>query len=643
MTTNAHTNSLNDVHESVDTTGTTGSKWKRFLAFLGPAYLVSVGYMDPGNWATDLAGGSKYGYALIWVLLMSNLMALLLQGLSARLGIVSRRDLAQANRESYPKRLNFVLYILAEIAIAACDLAEVLGMAIGIHLLFPQVSILAGVLITLLDTFLLLILQRLGMRKMELFIVGLIAIIGISFLVNIVLANPDFHEVLKGFIPTLPDAKDLYAEKGINSPLPTETALYLAIGIIGATVMPHNLYLHSSLVQTRKIGRDESSIKKAIRNNTIDSTVALNLAFLVNAAILILAATVFFKSGRTDIGKIEDAHELLGGMLNSKWAPKLFAIALIAAGQSSTITGTLAGQIVMEGYLRLRINPWARRLITRFVAIIPAVAVILIYGDKELDTLLILSQVVLSMQLGFAVIPLIHFVSDKRRMGKFAVSLPVKILAWVVAAILVYLNLRMLAEQEIDFLHTNGYTFWKIISVAGSIALVGLLLYVTFFPVLRKLHKAVTYVHHPPAELTNLEVPGFARIAVALDFTARDEKIIAHALHQGNSTTQYTLIHIVESAAAKLLGSSTGDLETSDDAAQLNSYVKQLQDRGIQATAKLGFRNRNAEIVRLVKESNAELLVVGSHGHTGLKDYIHGETINVVRHEVKIPVLIINL
>jgi manganese transport protein len=577
------------------------------------------------------------------VLLMSNLMALLLQGLSARLGIVSRRDLAQANRESYPKRLNFILYILAEIAIAACDLAEVLGMAIGIHLLFPQVSILAGVLITLLDTFLLLVLQRLGMRKMELFVVGLIAIIGISFLINIVLASPNLNEVLQGFIPTLPNAKDLYAEKGINSPLPTETSLYLAIGIIGATVMPHNLYLHSSLVQTRKIGRDDSSIKKAIRNNTIDSTVALNLAFLVNAAILILAATVFFKSGRTDVGKIEDAHELLGGMLNSNWAPKLFAIALIAAGQSSTITGTLAGQIVMEGYLRLRINPWARRLLTRFVAIVPAVAVILIYGDKELDTLLILSQVILSLQLGFAIIPLIHFVSDKKRMGKFAISLPVKIVAWIVAAILVYLNLRMLAEQEINFLHTTGYLFWKVLSVIGSIALVGLLLYVTFFPVLRKVHKAATHVHRPPAELKHLDVPSFQRIAIALDFTAKDEKIIAHALRQGSSSTQYTLIHIVESAAAKLLGNATGDLETGDDAAQLDSYVKQLQEKGIHVEAKLGFRNRNAEIVRLVKESGAELLVVGSHGHTGLRDYWHGETINVVRHEVKIPVLIINL
>jgi manganese transport protein len=631
--------SLQEVNESVNTVS--GNKWKRFFSFIGPAYLVSVGYMDPGNWATDLAGGSKYGYALLWVLLMSNMMALLLQSLSARLGIVSRRDLAQANRESYPKKINFVLYVLAEVAIAACDLAEVLGMAIGLHLLFGM-PILWGVLITILDTFLLLILQRLGMRKMEMFIISLVAIIGISFLINILLAQPSLAEVAKGLIPSLPDAKELYSAKGINSPLPPETALYLAIGIIGATVMPHNLYLHSALVQTRRIGRDDASIKKAIRNNTVDSTIALNLAFFVNAAILVLAATVFFKSGRTDVGKIEEAHQLLGGMLNSEWAPKLFAIALIAAGQSSTITGTLAGQIVMEGYLRLRINPWARRLLTRMIAIVPAVAVILIYGDDELDTLLILSQVILSMQLGFAVIPLIHFVSDKRRMGKFAISLPVKIAAWVIASILVYLNLSLLFEQGISYFKTSSNWFWKIAILVGGIGLVGLLLYVTFFPIIRKLTKP-SHLHRVPAELTNLVIPAFKHIAVALDFTVKDEKIIAYALNQGQPDTHYTLIHIVESAAAKMLGGATADMETQDDAARLDSYVRQLQARGIQASAKLGFRNRNAEIVRLVKESNAELLVVGSHGHSGLKDYWHGETINVVRHVVKIPVLIINL
>ena len=393
--------SLSEVHESVDTTQLQHKpKWKRVMAFLGPAYLVSVGYMDPGNWATDLAGGSKFGYTLIWVLLMSNLMALLLQSLSARLGIVRGRDLAQANRESYPKYINFILYILAEIAIAATDLAEVLGMAIGLHLL-TGIPLLWGVSITVLDTFLLLFLQRMGMRVMEAFIIGLVAVIGVSFLIEILLAKPDMAEVATGLIPSLPNNE----------------ALYIAIGIIGATVMPHNLYLHSSLVQTRKIKRDEKSISYALKMSVVDSTIALNLAFLVNAAILVLAAATFFKTGRTEVAQLEEAHQLLSPLLGNNMASTLFAIALIAAGQSSTVTGTLAGQIVMEGYLRLRINPLLRRLVTRLIAIIPALIVISIYGDKELDALLIFSQVILSLQFGFAVIPLIHFVSDKKNDG----------------------------------------------------------------------------------------------------------------------------------------------------------------------------------------------------------------------------------
>lgn len=341
--------SLSEVHGSVDTTRQ-GSTLRKILAFLGPAYLVSVGYMDPGNWATDLAGGSKFGYSLIWVLLMSNLMALLLQSLSARLGIVRGRDLAQANREMFPRIINIPLYVLAEIAIAATDLAEVLGMAIGIHLL-TGLPLLTGVIITVLDTLLLLLLQRLGMRKMESFIIALVAIIGLSFLAQMIFAKPPLGAVVTGFIPSIPN----------------DEALYIAIGIIGATVMPHNLYLHSALVQTRKIKRDAKSIREALKMNLIDSTIALNLAFFVNAAILVLAATVFFKNGRTDVVEIKEAHQLLAPLLGTGLAPVLFAIALIAAGQSSTITGTLAGQIVMEGYLRLRINPWIRRLLTRFL------------------------------------------------------------------------------------------------------------------------------------------------------------------------------------------------------------------------------------------------------------------------------------
>ncbi|MBI2271359.1 MAG: Nramp family divalent metal transporter, partial [Bacteroidetes bacterium] len=355
--------SLSEVHGSVNTDLKKGG-WKKLFAFLGPAYLVSVGYMDPGNWATDIAGGSQYGYKLIWVLLMSNLMALLLQSLSARLGLVAGRDLAQASRDSYPPFVNFCLYILAEVAIAACDLAEVLGMAIGLQLLF-HIPILAGVCISVLDTFLLLFLINFGIRKIEAFILSLVAIIGLSFFAEMLFAQPDLAEIATGFIPYLPDSN----------------ALYIAIGIIGATVMPHNLYLHSSLVQTRAFSRNTASIKQAIKFNIVDSTIALNMAFFVNAAILILAASAFYRNGLFGVSEIQDAHKFLEPMLGTRWAPVLFAVALIAAGQSSTITGTLAGQIIMEGYLNLRIQPWMRRLLTRLIAIVPAFIVIYLNGE----------------------------------------------------------------------------------------------------------------------------------------------------------------------------------------------------------------------------------------------------------------------
>jgi len=421
--------SLSEVHGSIEVKST-GPRWKQIFSFFGPAYLVSVGYMDPGNWATDIAGGSHFGYRLLWVLLMSNLMALLLQGLSARLGIVRGRDLAQANRETYPRLVNFCLYILAEIAITACDLAEVLGMAIGIQLL-TGLPLIYGVAITALDTFLLLFLQKLGMRRMEVFILSLIAIVGISFFIEIFLAKPSLGEISRGLIPSLPSA----------------AALYVAIGIIGATVMPHNLYLHSALVQKKKKKREEANIRQALKLNMWDSTIALNLAFLVNAAILILAGKVFFESGRTEVASISEAYQLLSPLLGTKMASILFAVALIAAGQSSTLTGTLAGQIVMEGYLRLRINPLLRRLITRLLAIIPAVIVIWISGETKVDQLLVFSQVVLSLQLGFAVIPLIHFVSDKQKMGIFRIKITTRFFAWVIAALLLYLNLKLVLEE----------------------------------------------------------------------------------------------------------------------------------------------------------------------------------------------------
>jgi manganese transport protein len=552
-------------------------------------------------------------------------MALLLQGLSARLGIVRRRDLAQANREAYPKPVNYALWFSAEIAIAACDLAEVLGMAIGLQLL-TGLPLIWGVSLTVLDTFLLLYLQRLGMRKMEAFIIVLVAIVAISFLIEIILAKPVLAEVARGFIPTFP----------------TDEALYIAIGIIGATVMPHNLYLHSALVQTRKIDRTEEGIKQALKFNRIDSTIALNIAFLVNAAILILAATVFFKTGNSNVAEIKEAHRLLPGFLGNT-APILFAVALIAAGQSSTVTGTLAGQIIMEGYLSLRINPMLRRLITRLLAIIPALIVIAVYGENNVDALLIFSQVILSLQLGFAIIPLIHFVSDKKTMGIFAVKPVTQIAAWVIAAVLIALNLKMLINEAVGVFEGDN-AFAKIILVLLGIFFAALLLYIILHPLLAKNKKIISIQMHSEANtIKNLVIPSFNKIAVALDYTVNDEKLLAYAIGQGKENTTYVLLHIVESASAKLLGQDSDDFETIKDTEQIEYYVRQLKERGYSTEGKIGFRNRVKEIVRIVNESKADMLVIGAHGHTGIKDFIYGETVNAVRHDLKIPVLVVKL
>lgn len=617
--------SLSEVHHSVDTTGQRKG-FKKILAFFGPAYLVSVGYMDPGNWATDLAGGSKFGYQLIWVLLMSNLMALLLQSLSARLGIVRGRDLAQANRETYPRAVNFVFYLLAEVAIAATDLAEILGMAIGIQLL-TDLPLIWGVLITVADTFLFLLLQRMGIRKMEAFIIGLVGIIGLSFLAEIFLAKPDIGEVMQGFIPSIPN----------------EEALYIAIGIIGATVMPHNLYLHSALVQTRKIKRDVPGIKKVLKLNFIDSAIALNLAFFVNAFILILAATVFYKTGRTDVAEIKQAHELLAPMLGSSLAPSLFAIALIAAGQSSTITGTLAGQIVMEGYLHLRITPWVRRLMTRLIAVVPAVAVILINGENNIDSLLVLSQVVLSLQLGFAIIPLIHFTSDKTTMGVFAIKPIVVAAASLITLILVYLNIRMVYEQASGYFTASESYTGKAFIVLGAMGYIALLLVAIFYPLMKKTDQASVQLHPDTERLNNMVIPVYKKIAVALDFSKLDHKLIAHALGQGSTDSEYLLIHIVESPATRIIGEDADDMETRKDQQRIDAYVLELKEQGFKAFGSLGFDNRVKEIVRLVKENEAEILVIGAHGHSGIKDVVYGHTVESVRHELRIPVLVVNV
>jgi manganese transport protein len=518
------------------------------------------------------------------------------------------------------------LYVLAEIAIAACDLAEVLGMAIGIQLL-TGLPLLYAVLITVFDTFIFLLLQRLGIRKMEAFIIGLVAIIGLSFLTEIILAKPNFGQVAKGFALHMPNKE----------------ALYIAIGIIGATVMPHNLYLHSALVQTRKFKRTDKGIKRAIKLNVIDSTIALNLAFLVNAAILILAASVFYFRGRTDVAEIKTAYELLSGFLGTKLAPTLFAIALIAAGQSSTITGTLAGQIVMEGYLRLRINPWIRRLMTRLIAIVPAVIVILINGEKNIDSLLILSQVILSLQLSFAIIPLIHFVSDKKTMGKFAINSLTKFAAWIVTAILVYLNIRMVTEQGLSYFTTSENILWKLFILLGGLLFVALLVISFVYPLMTKKRREIPEVHAGASELQKIALPVFNKIAVALEFSEKDEKLLSYAVGQARKETEFILIHIVESALSKVLGKDTDDLESRSDQEHIDFYADRLMQIGFEATGILGFNQRAKEIVRIVKENNVDMLVIGAHGHAGIKDWFYGQTIDSVRHELKIPVLVVHV
>ncbi len=619
--------SLEEVHGTIDTTG--NLTWKqRFLRFSGPAFLVAVGYMDPGNWATDIAGGSRYGYSLLWVLVMSNLIALLLQSLCARLGVVQGRDLAQSSRETYPKVVNFSLYVLAEIAICACDLAEVVGMAIGLNLLFG-LPLIWGVSIAVLDTFLILYLQSKGMRYMEMFILSLVAVIGFSFLLELIFAQPNMGEVATGFMPFLQDSG----------------ALYIAIGIMGATVMPHNLYLHSSLVQTRRSKKDHDSIRTALRFNFLDSAIALNLAFFVNASILVLAATVFFKNGYHDIVEIQDAHSMLSPLLGEQLAPILFAIALIASGQSSTITGTLAGQIIMEGYLDLRIAPWLRRLITRFLAIIPAFFTIILAGEDQLGDLLILSQVVLSLQLGFAVIPLIHAVSNRKRMREFAIGMPIKVLAWLSAAIIVFLNLRLVADTLFAWRQAMADYAWVFNFVIAPVAIfsLGLLVYITFQPVFgRRMEKQIALPHGSAKPLPMFKKEVFQRIAICIDFSTSDIKAIAAGVSQGNGdASEYFLLHVVESAGARVAGEDIEDFETDTDAANLRRYAESLRAQGYRVTDKLGFGSPRSVIPKLVQECNADLVVMGSHGHRGLKDLIYGETVSHVQHKVEVPVLVV--
>ncbi len=410
----------------------TGTGWQRLLAFVGPGYLVAVGYMDPGNWATSLAGGSKFGYALLFVALLSNFMAIILQALCARLGIASGRDLAQACRDSYPKPVVWALWLLAELAICATDLAEVIGTAIGLNLLFA-IPLEAGVIITALDVFLILALQNLGFRWIEAFVMALLLVITVCFGVQIALANPEWGPLLSGFMPTT---------QIVTNP----DMLFIALGIIGATVMPHNLYLHSAVVQTRAYGESVKEKRSALKYATIDSTLALMFALLINASILILAAATFHKTGHTAVTELGDAHALLMPLLGASIAPTLFGLALLCCGLNSTVTATLAGQAVMEGFIDFRLKPWVRRLVTRMVAIVPAAVVTIIYGSGETAKLLILSQVVLSFQLPFAVVPLIMFTADRAKMGALVAPKWLTILAAIVAIIIITLNIKLLFD-----------------------------------------------------------------------------------------------------------------------------------------------------------------------------------------------------
>jgi manganese transport protein len=599
------------------------------FAFTGPAYLVSVGYMDPGNWATDLEGGARFGYQLLWVLILSNLMAILLQTLSARLGIVSQRDLAQACRETYPRPVSYALWFLCEIAIAACDLAEVLGAAIALNLLF-HIPLLIGVLVTAADTLLLLWLTRLGIRMIESIILSLIAVIAICFAVEIFWAGwPEFGAMARGVVPHL-----------------NRQNLYIAIGILGATVMPHNLYLHSALVQTRRIGKQDAEKRAACRFNLIDSAVALNGALLVNAAILVLAAMVFFKRGIV-VTEIQQANQLLAPLLGTTMASVLFGVALLCSGQSSTLTGTMAGQIVMEGFLNIRMRPWLRRLMTRTIAIIPAAFTVYLAGEHGTYRLLILSQVILSMQLPFAVIPLIHFTNSRERMGAFANRAWLRVLAWATAAVILVLNVWLMATAVRDWLDAAGQ--WRgLLELGLGVILTGLvvlLAWVIFQPVLpswiRQFGRAP--IELPKAVASNLPIPLYQKILVPLDHTSRDREAIAHAsaLAKQHHAKLY-LLHVEEGVTSQVYGplSSTAEVEAGRE--YLGEIARELENQQIPVEAVVRHsRDPKEAIVEYAEELQPDLVVMGAHGHKGLKDIVFGTTINAVRHKLKAPLLVV--
>ena len=617
--------SLADVHSSVDISQL--SFWRRMFAFAGPAYLVSVGYMDPGNWATDLEGGARFGYRLLWVLVMSNAMAILLQTLSARLGIVHGRDLAQACRETYPRSLSFALWVLSEIAIAACDLAEVLGAAIALNLLF-HIPLLIGVILTAADTLLLLWFQSFGIRTIEAFILSLIMVMAVCFCIEVLWAHPAAGELFNGLLPRL-----------------NRSSLYLAVTILGATVMPHNMYLHSALVQTRMIGRTDPAKRMACRFNLIDSVVALNGAMFVNCAILVLAAAVFFKRGII-VTEIQQAHVLLVPLLGTSMAGVLFAVALLCSGQSSTLTGTMAGQVVMEGFVNIRVRPWLRRLITRTMAVVPAALTIYFAGDKATLGLLLLSQAILSMQLPFAIVPLIHFTSDRARMGSFANAAWVRWLAWITAAVVIGLNTWLAYDSIEGWL--DGAGAWRglvgLVAISVSAALVFLLLWVTFEPLISSRKRGRAALEFPATEGAAAAIaPVYQRILVPLDHTRLDLLAVSHAAAMAKLYgAKLYLLHVEEGVTSQIYGGDASTAEVEAGQAYLDRIARSLQDQGIAVeTTIMHSTSPGKEIVRFAREMQPDLLIMGAHGHGGLKDLIFGTTISPVRHNLNIPMLIV--
>jgi manganese transport protein len=660
----AEARSLEDIHATVPIPR---SWWRRFLAFSGPALMVSVGYMDPGNWGTDLAAGSQFKFRLLWVLLMSNLMALLLQTLATRLGVVTGRDLAQACRETYPRRTVFGLWTLTEVAIAATDLAEVIGTIIALKLLFG-LPYLWGLVIAAGDTFLLLALQHRGIRLLELLTLALVGVIAGSFVFELVLARPDWAQALRGFVPGL-------------DPNNRRESLYVAIGMLGATVMPHNLYLHSALVQTRAYPQDEAGKRLACRYNFLDSLLALNGAFFINAAILILAATTFTHK----VDTLTEAHRLLHLVWGTGLASVLFAVALLASGQSSTLTGTLAGQVVMEGFVRLRLRPWVRRMLTRSLAIVPALVVLALAGnytdtdrhetaqaavaplagrtpveaavsaaaaqetwkidpvDKRLLQLLVLSQVTLSFQLPFAIIPLVLFTSDRRRMGTFASGPLVQALAWTCACAVVGLNVVLIVLQMQDWakdLAEGGHSAWWVHGTVGPVAcLLGVFLgWVLLYPVLKRRVQG----EEVPTPLPALPEVEYRHIGVAVEFAAADAAPLAQAAALARRhEAPLLLIHVVEGLGADYYGPQTADRESQQDREAMRGLVQHLRQSGLSVEGVLGYGRPSDELVRLAKERGLDLLVLGAHGHGLVGDLVLGETVAPVLHRLSIPVLVV--